>query len=48
MDNFVKMIKGDEKGKTGIEISIQSHAMCHAAETARLEKRNVEIKDYIN
>lgn len=48
MEGFVKMMKGEAEGKTNISISIQSHAMCHAAETARLEKRNVKVEEFMN
>jgi len=47
MEDFVKTVQGKSKGGTDISISIQSHAMCHAAEKSRLEMRNVKINELL-
>jgi len=45
MEEFSKVLKGESEGKTNISISLQSHAMSHAAEISRLERRNVKIEE---
>lgn len=47
VEDFVKTVKGQSNGGTNISISLQSHALCHAAETSRLEKRNIKINELL-
>ena len=48
MEEFAKVLNGESEGKTNISLSLQSHAMSHAAEISRLEKRNVKIEEIMN
>ena len=45
--DFISMIENNTEGFTNIQTSVQSHAMCHAAEISRLEKRNVELDELL-
>lgn len=45
--DFIKTVRGETDGYTNIAISLQSHAMCHAAEKSRLENRNVKIDEFL-
>jgi hypothetical protein len=45
--DFVSMVQNKTDGFTNIQTSVQSHAMCHAAEISRLENRNVELAELI-
>ena len=45
--DFVKTVRGETDGYTNIAISLQSHAMCHAAEKSRLENKNVKIDEFL-
>jgi len=39
------MISNNTEGYTDIQISVQSHVMCHAAEISRHEKRIVDLDE---
>ena len=46
MHDFVRMVCGEEKGKTDASVSVESHLMALAAEEARLSSGVVDFKDY--
>jgi len=47
MRDFVRMVASGEKGVSDIELSLQSHAMCHAAEISRKENRVVYLSEIL-
>ena len=47
MRDFVKMVAEGSKGVSDIKLSLQSHAMSHAAEISRLENRMVDLDEII-
>ncbi len=49
MHDFVRLVNGNRAGKglTSAEISVQSHIMAFAAEKSRLEKKVINLKEYI-
>lgn len=48
MRDFIEMVASGKEGVSGIDVSMQSHAMCHAAEISRLEKRIVELSEILD
>ena len=50
MHDFVRMVRDSEaaKGLTSADISVQSHMMAFAAEKSRLEKRVINLKEYMS
>lgn len=48
MQDFVKLVRDEEsKGRTSADISVQSHLMAFAAEEARLERKTIDMKEYM-
>lgn len=47
MRDFVQMISGNKEGISDLEVSIQSHVMCHAAEVSRTESRIVDLSEFL-
>jgi predicted dehydrogenase len=47
MQDFVDLVTTKTGNASSIGISIQSHAMCHAAEVSRHEKRTVELSELL-
>jgi Fe-S-cluster-containing hydrogenase component 2 len=43
MRDFVEMVSGGKQGSSDIDISMQSHIMCHLAEKSRLEYTNFAV-----
>lgn len=45
--DFLAAVRGEKEMCTPINISIESHAMCHAAEVSRKEGKSVKIKELL-
>jgi hypothetical protein len=43
MRDFVEMVANGKQGSSDIDLSIQSHLMCHLAERSRLENKTFEV-----
>lgn len=50
MHDFVQLVQNDgaKKGLTSVNISVQSHLMAFAAEKSRLEKKVIDIDEFVN
>ena len=47
VEDFIASALGDKPPATSIEKSIQSHILCIAAERSRIEKRTIDLKEWI-
>ncbi|MNR09713.1 hypothetical protein D3C85_1259270 [compost metagenome] len=45
MRDFVAMVASGGRGNSDIDMSIQSHLMCHLAEKSRLAPKNFEVEE---
>ena len=45
--DFLASVRGEKEMCTPIDISIESHAMCHAAEISRKDARSVKVKELL-
>jgi len=49
MRDFVRLVRsGEEKGRTGADVSVKSHLIAFAAEKSRLESKVILMTDYIS
>ncbi len=50
MRDFIKLVQSDGKisGLTSADVSVQSHLMAFAAEKSRLEKKVIDMKQYVS
>jgi len=50
MYDFVRLLQGDRNagGKTAISRSVQSHVMAFAAEASRLQKKIINLEEFVN
>lgn len=47
VSDFLESVRGEKEMCTPIDISIESHVMCHAAEISRKNSRSVKVKELL-